>query len=42
MPERAEFSDRDDTGSAYGDDAAVERNEMAQGSAGEGFEPAQE
>src|SRR3977135_2355560 len=35
MPERTEFSDRDDT-------AAAERNEMANGSSGEGFEPAQE
>src|ERR1700724_3188446 len=42
MPERAEFSDRDDTGSAYGDDAAAERNEIAHGSTGEGFEPAPE
>src|SRR3979490_1055637 len=42
MPERTEFSDRDDTGSAYGDAAAAERNEMANGSSGEGLEPAQE
>src|SRR6202795_4955478 len=42
VPERAEFSDRDDTGSAYADDAAAERNEIAHGSTGEGFEPAQE
>jgi RNA polymerase sigma-54 factor len=42
-PERAEFSDRDDSGSAYGDDNAAERSEMASGSAaGDGFEPAQE
>ena len=40
--ERAEFSDRDDTGSAYGDDNAAERSEMAASSTGEGFEPAQE
>src|SRR5882724_3029351 len=38
-PERAEFSDRDDTGSAYGDDAAAERSELANGSTGDGFEP---
>src|SRR5450755_2734326 len=37
VQERAEFSDRDDAGSAYGDDAAAERNEMANGSTGEGF-----
>src|SRR5450432_2389187 len=30
--ERAEFSDRDDTGSAYGDDAAAARIEIAHGS----------
>src|SRR5216684_2332725 len=41
-PERAEFSDRDDTGSAYGDDAVAERSEMASGSTGDGFEPVQE
>src|SRR6266700_2604921 len=41
-PERSEFSDRDDTGSAYGDDAAAERSEMASGSTGDGFEPVQE
>src|SRR3977135_4163458 len=35
-PERAEFSDRDDTGSAYGDDAAAERSENASGSNGYG------
>ena len=40
-PERAEFSDADDSGSAYGDDGA-EPSEMAGGSAGDGFEPAQE
>ena len=41
-PERAELSDRDDSGSAYGDDGPGERVEMASGAAGEGFEPAQE
>src|SRR5260221_13453593 len=40
-PERAEFSDRDDIGSASGADAAF-GSEMAGGSAGDGFEPAQE
>src|ERR1700681_352498 len=42
MAERAEFSESDDTGSAYGEDAAAERNEIAHGSTGEGFEPVQE
>src|ERR1700747_3162792 len=42
MPERAEFSDRDDTGSAYGEERAAEHAEMAGGSAGDGFEPAAE
>src|SRR5712671_4298146 len=41
-PERAEFSGPDDQGSAYGDDTAAERPEIAGGSAGFGFEPAQE
>src|ERR1700734_3000731 len=41
MPERAEFSDRDDTGSAYGEESAAEHAEMAGGSA-DGFEPAAE
>src|SRR5260370_5600110 len=41
MPERAEFSDSDDSGSAYGDEGAAERSEMANGSAGDGFEPIQ-
>src|ERR1700729_91818 len=38
MPERAEFSDRDDSGSAYGEESAAEHTEMAGGSVGEGFE----
>src|ERR1700682_820103 len=42
MPERGEFSARDDIGSAYGADAAADPSEMAPGSTGEGFEPAQE
>src|SRR6202521_1808286 len=42
MPERAEFSDSDDSGAAYGDDTVVERSEFASGSTGENFEPAQE
>src|SRR5260370_41304109 len=42
MPERAEFSDSDDSGSAYGDEGAAERSERANGSAGDGFEPIQE
>src|SRR3979490_2027520 len=37
MPELAEFS-----GSAYGDEGAAERSEMANGSAGDSFEPVQE
>src|SRR6202165_2464345 len=41
-PERAEFADSEDSGSAYGDDAGGERSEMAQSAAGDGFEPAQE
>src|SRR5882762_5276046 len=42
VPERAEFSDFDDSGSAYGEDAAAERSEMTSSSAGDGFEPVQE
>src|SRR5260370_22194617 len=42
VPERAEFSDSDDSGSAHGDDTASERSEMASGSPGDGFEPVQE
>src|ERR1700693_3444140 len=42
VPERAEFSDSDDSGSALGDDTAAERSEMANGPAGDGFEPVQE
>src|ERR1700694_2719903 len=41
-PERAEFTDSGDSGVAYGEDAAAERSEMAPGSVGDGFEPAQE
>src|SRR6202163_1340521 len=41
-PERAEFSDSDDSGSTYADDAAAERADMANGAAGDGFEPVQE
>src|SRR3977135_2043037 len=41
-PQRCEFSDPDDSGSAYGDDVAAERSEMANGSAADGFEPVQE
>src|ERR1700736_3003356 len=40
MPERAEFSDADDSGAAYGDGA--ERSDLAGGPAGDGFEPGQE
>src|SRR5580658_447135 len=40
-PERAEFSDRDDIGSAYGDGSG-EPSEMANGAAADGFEPVQE
>src|SRR5271169_6858739 len=42
MPERAEFSDSDDSGAAYGDDTVAERSELANGSTGENFEPVQE
>src|SRR5258708_5303030 len=42
VPEHAEFSDRDDPGSAYGDDMAADRSEIATGPAGDGFEPVQE
>src|SRR6202165_2582910 len=41
-PERAEFSDSEDSGAAYGEDSGAERSEMANGSAADGFEPAQE
>src|SRR6202163_3181529 len=41
-PERAEFSESDDSGAAYGDDSGAERSEMAVGAAGDGFEPVQE
>src|SRR5258708_27381926 len=41
-PERAEFSDSYDSGSVYGEDAGAQPSEMANGSAGEGSEPAQE
>src|SRR6202140_1679148 len=39
-PERAEFSESDD--SAYGDEAGTEHSPMANGAAGDGFEPGQE
>ncbi len=39
-PERGEYSGDDDSGSAYGDDVVADG--MVAGSAGEGFEPAQE
>ena len=42
MAERAEFSDHDEPGSAYGDELAAERSELAQGAAADGFEPVQE
>ena len=42
MPERAEFSDRDDSGSAYGDEVAADRADFANGAAGDGFEPVAE
>src|ERR1700677_1021565 len=42
VPERAEFSESDDGGASYGDDAAGERSEFANGSGGENFEPGQE
>src|SRR5665213_3963787 len=38
-PERAEFSDSDDSGAAYGDDSGVERSEMGGGPGSDGFEP---
>jgi RNA polymerase sigma-54 factor len=41
VPERAEFSDSDDSGATYGDDGAAERSDIASG-AGDNFEPAQE
>jgi RNA polymerase sigma-54 factor len=40
-PERAEFSDGEDS-VAYGDDSGAERSNLSNGSAGEGFEPGQE
>src|SRR4030088_970402 len=42
MPELAEFSDSEYSGSAYGDEGAAERSEMSNGSAGDSFEPVQE
>src|ERR1700682_3166772 len=42
MAERAEFPDHEDSGSTHGEGAAAERSEMANGSAGDGFEPVQE
>src|SRR3981189_855198 len=42
MPELAEFSDSADCGSPYGDEGAAGRSEMANGSAGDSFEPVQE
>src|SRR6267142_5315643 len=41
VAEQAEFSDREDAGSAYGDAAAAEHSDMTNG-AGDGFEPVQE
>ena len=41
VPEQAEFSDRGEPASAYGDENTAERSEMT-GPAGDGFEPAQE
>ncbi|GAC1499690.1 MAG: RNA polymerase factor sigma-54 [Bradyrhizobium sp.] len=41
VQERAEFSDGEDFG-AYGDDAAADRSNLSNGSAGESSEPAQE
>src|SRR6476661_10163121 len=40
VPERAEFSDGEDSG-AYGDDSGAERSNLSNGS-GDGLEPAQE
>src|SRR5260370_41428585 len=42
MPERDEFSESDDSVSAYSDDASAERSELTRGAAGDGFEPVQE
>src|SRR5208282_132958 len=42
MPERAEFSDSDDGGSAYSEEMGTERAEFGPGPAGDGFEPVQE
>src|ERR1700704_6039379 len=42
MPEPTEFSDSEDSGSAYGEEGAAELPEVARGSAGDGFEPVQE
>src|SRR4051794_1842128 len=42
IPDWAEFSDSDNPGGSYGDDAGAERSEMTAGPAGEGFEPGQE
>ena len=42
MPERAEFSESDDSGAAYGEESGGERSEMAGGSPGDSFEPGQE
>src|SRR5580692_634647 len=42
MPERGEFSDRDEPGSAHGDENTAERSELAGGPAGDSFEPVQE
>src|ERR1700675_2876812 len=41
-PERAEYSDSDDSAASYGDDSGGERSEMAGGSPGDSFEPGQE
>src|SRR5436309_577630 len=41
IPERAEFSDSDNSTSAYGEDGRT-GSDMANGSAGDGFEPGQE
>jgi len=42
VPEQAEFSERDEPGSTYGDETTADRSEMAGGPAGDGFEPVQE
>src|SRR5476649_499749 len=41
-PERAEFSDSEDSGASYGDDSGSECSEMAGGSPSDSFEPGQE